>query len=288
MLILHKNNYVVTNTVGFFGDIVDNILTSPLFYGIALIPYLLFLLIKSIIRNYQQHKIKGVLKGIFFKIVIPVLVIFTGNKALQNYRLSEVLHYTWATDIENNLAKVNNYYSIDNKQRGIHVFNITRNLEDIEQLKTNNFEWITITPFIDQEHYKKPTLRLISDDNYIKRLKRYKAIKAACDTFGMKIMLKPHIWLSKMEDGKWRSDIEMETENDWNLWFENYSQIMLKYAEIAQELQLEQFCIGTELETTVYKKPEKWNVLIQQIKSIYKGKLTYAANWYNEYEAVPF
>ncbi|MBC8753800.1 hypothetical protein H2O64_03910 [Kordia sp. YSTF-M3] len=231
---------------------------------------------------------KGLLIGVFLKIMVPVAVIFIGNKALQNYRLSEEVNYTWNTSIENNLAKINNYYTLDKKQRGIHVFNIGGNLEDIELLKTNNFEWITITPFIDQDEYNKPILRLISDENYTRRLKYYKKIKTACDTFGIKIMLKPHIWLSEMEDGKWRSDIEMETENDWNMWFKNYSQIILKYAELAQELKLEQFCIGTELETTVYKKPEQWNVLIQQIKKVYTGKLTYAANWYNEYEAVPF
>jgi hypothetical protein len=288
LLILYKNEYTVDSTVLFFGDIADNILTSPLFYTIAMSPYLLFLLLKSIVHDYKQDKIRGLLKGFFFKVAIPVMTLLIGNRALQNYRQSETLNYTWDTAIENNFTKVNNYYSIDNKQRGIHVFNISRNLEDIEQLKTNNFEWITITPFIDQGNYNKPTLTLISDDDYNNRLKRYKTIKEECDKFGIKIMLKPHIWLSRIEDNKWRSDIEMENEHDWNTWFENYSQVILKYTELAEELQLEQLCIGTELETTVYKKPEYWNALIMRIKSIYSGKLTYAANWHNEYEVVPF
>jgi biotin synthase-like enzyme len=58
----------------------------------------------------------------------------------------------------------------------------------------------------------------------------------------------------------------METEQDWNSWFENYSQTILKYAELAEELQIEQFCIGTELEATVYEKPDKWTALIKSIK----------------------
>jgi len=271
-----------------FQDFVINILTKPLFHLIVAIPYLIFILTKSIIYDYKRNKIKGLLKGSFFKIAIPITALVIGNSILQNYRLSEVLDYTWDTSVENNFAKVNNYYSIDNKQRGIHVFNISRNIEDLEQLKTNNFEWITITPFIDQDNYNKPSLKLISDDNYNKKLKQYKIIKEECDKFGIKIMLKPHIWLTKRENSKWRSDIKMETEQDWNIWFKNYNQTIMKYAELAEELQLEQFCIGTELETTVYEKPDQWKALIQRVKAIYKGKLTYAANWDNEYKTVPF
>ncbi len=288
LLILFKNKYAVATTVLFFKDFVGNLFTSPSFYVITTIPYFLFLFIKNIIYDYKRNKIKGLLKSVFFKIAIPVMILFIGNKALQNYRLSEVLNYTWDTTIENNSTKVNNYYSIDNKQRGIHVFNISKDLEDIELLKTNNFEWITLTPFINQGDYNKPTLRLISDDSYENMLKHYKVIKEECDSYGIKIMLKPHIWLSKIENGKWRSDIEMETEQDWNTWFENYNQTIIKYAELAEQLQMEQFCIGTELETTVYEKPDQWKALIQKVRAIYKGKLTYAANWDNEYKKVPF
>jgi hypothetical protein len=288
LLILHKNDYKVDPTTLFFKDFTSTVFTSITFYVVAMIPYLFFLLIKSIFYEYKQNKIKGLLKGVFFKIVIPFMVLFIGNKALQNYRLSEVLSYTWDTTVENDSTKIKNYYSIDSKQRGIHVFNISENLEDIELLKTNNFEWITLTPFIDQGIYNKPTLRLISNDNYISRLKHLKTIKEECDKFGIKIMLKPHIWLSNMDNGKWRSDIKMNTEHDWNIWFENYTHVIVKYAELAQELSLEQFCIGTELETTVYEKPKLWKALIKKIKSIYTGKLTYAANWNKEFEEVPF
>ncbi|WP_109300014.1 hypothetical protein [Aquimarina sp. AU474] len=287
-LILHKSGYSIDATTKVFQDFVFNMLTKPLFHLIAIIPYLIFLLIKSIIHDYKRNKIKGVLKGSFFKIALPITLLLTGNLILQSYRSSEVLEYTWDAAVENNFAKVNNYDYIDNKQRGIHVFNISKNIEDIEQLKTNNFEWITLTPFINQGDYNKPSLGLISDSGYNNILKRYKSIKEECDKFGIKIMLKPHIWLTKLEDGKWRSDIEMETEQDWDTWFKNYNQIILNYAKIAEELQLEQFCIGTELETTVYKKPNQWKALIQKVKTIYKGKLTYAANWNNEYKEVPF
>ena len=287
-IILHKNSYSVDITAVFFQDVVVTMLSNVLFYIIAIIPYLTFLLIKSIVSDYKRNRIKGLLKGSLLKVVIIVSALFIGNSLLQSYRLSEELNYTWDSSVENNSIRINNYYSIDKKQRGIHVFNISGNTEDLEQLKTNNFEWITLTPFIDQGDYNKPSLRLISDDSYTNLLKHYTTIKEECDKYGMKIMLKPHIWLQKTENGKWRSDIKMETEQDWNTWFENYNQTILKYAKLAEDLQIEQFCIGTELETTVYEKPDQWTALIKQVKANYKGKLTYAANWDNEYKEVPF
>lgn len=287
-IILQKNNYSVDTTAVFFQDFVATMLTSVIFYAIVTIPYIIFLLIKSIVSDYKRNRIKGLLKGTLLKVAIVTVALFFGNSLLQGYRLSEVFDYTWDSTVENDSNRVKNYYSIDKKQRGIHVFNISGNTEDLEKLKTNNFEWITLTPFMDQIHYDKPSLRLISNESYNTTLKHYKAVKEECDKYGIKIMLKPHIWLQKRENGKWRSDIKMETEQDWNTWFESYNQNMLKYAELAEELQLEQFCIGTELETTVYEKPDKWKALIKKVKATYKGKLTYAANWDGEYKEVPF
>ena len=287
-IILQKNNYAVNTAAMLLQDFVMTMLSSTLFYIIVTIPYLIFLLIKSIVTDYKRNRIKGLLKGTLLKVAILTVALFVGNSLLQSYRLSEVLDYTRDTSVENNSTKVNNYYSIDKKQRGIHVFNLSENTEDLEQLKTHNFEWITLTPFINQSRYNEPSLRLISDDSYDNLLKHYKTIKERCDKYGIKIMLKPHIWLQKRENGKWRSDIKMESEQDWNIWFENYNHTILKYAGLAEELQLEQFCIGTELETTVYEKPNQWKALIQKVKATYRGKLTYAANWDNEYKEVPF
>jgi len=287
-LILHKNDYSVYTAAVFFQDVVVTMLSSVLFYIIVIIPYLTFLLIKSIVSDYKRNRIKGLLKGSLLKVVIVVSALFIGNSVLQSYRLSEVLDYNWDYSVENNSACVNDYYRIDKKQRGIHVFNINGNTEDLEQLKTNNFEWVTLAPFINQDSYNKPSLRLVSDDSYNSILIYYKAIKEKCDKYGIKIMLKPHIWLQSRENGKWRSDIKMESEEDWNTWFENYNETILKYAELAEKLQLEQFCIGTELETTVYEKPDQWKALIKRVRATYKGKLTYAANWDKEYKEVHF
>lgn len=90
---------------------------------------------------------------------------------------------------------------------------------------------------------------------------------------GIKVFLKPHV---DPLDGTWRGDIQ---PTDVNAWFNSYRTFILHYAQIAAQTGVEQFCVGTELVTM--SRPtytERWRSLIAEIRSIYKGPLTYAAN----------
>ena len=69
---------------------------------------------------------------------------------------------------------------------------------------------------------------------------------------------------------------------------EGYRSFILLYAEMAEQAEVEMFCIGTELTRLSKNKPEFWRSLIKDVKAVYKGKLTYAGNWYKEYESISF
>ena len=47
------------------------------------------------------------------------------------------------------------------------------------------------------------------------------------------------------------------------------------------------FCITTELDKFALARPAFWKQLITDVRTIYKGKLTYAANW-DRYDKLPF
>lgn len=100
----------------------------------------------------------------------------------------------------------------------------------------------------------------------------------------IKIMVKPQIWVRR---GEFTGLIEMADETNWKLLEASYSSFILEYAELAQEINAEILCIGTELEKFVKNRPVYWSDLIAKIKTIYKGKLTYAANW-DEFKRTPF
>lgn len=99
----------------------------------------------------------------------------------------------------------------------------------------------------------------------------------------MKVMLKPQLYTWRGFTGH----IKMNTEEDWLKLEESYSDFILTYAHLAEETQVQMLCIGTELEGFIVERPQYWEALIKRIRKVYKGKLTYAANW-DEYPRVPF
>lgn len=101
---------------------------------------------------------------------------------------------------------------------------------------------------------------------------------------GLKIMLKPQIWIWR---GEFTGDLKMSSEEDWKTLETSYENFILTYARLAHETRTDIFCIGTELEEFIKARPQFWNTLVGKIRKVYKGKLTYAANW-DEYKRTPF
>jgi hypothetical protein len=100
----------------------------------------------------------------------------------------------------------------------------------------------------------------------------------------VQIMVKPQIWVWR---GEFTGNIKMDSEENWKILEDSYRDFILTYAKVAESLNAEILCIGTELEQFVMNRSAYWQKLIQDIRSIYKGKLTYAANW-DEFKRVPF
>lgn len=98
------------------------------------------------------------------------------------------------------------------------------------------------------------------------------------------VMLKPQIWIWR---GEFTGTLKMKSEEDWLKLEDSYERFILSYAQLAQETNTELFCIGTELEQFVKHRPEYWNNLVEKIRNVYFGKLTYAANW-DEYPRTTF
>jgi len=102
----------------------------------------------------------------------------------------------------------------------------------------------------------------------------------------VKVCLKPMV---NCKDGTWRARIafptigEGEADTYWNMWFKSYSDFMLYYAELGEELGCEMLCIGCEMCGTEAKE-ELWRGLIADIRRIYSGKLIYNTNHGHEGE----
>jgi hypothetical protein len=97
---------------------------------------------------------------------------------------------------------------------------------------------------------------------------------------GMVVMLKPHVWLS----GGWPGQIEMTSESDWAEFFDHYYRWIRHYALMAEMYDVEILCVGVELSRTSVSQAHRWRELIRRLRTVYRGALTYAANWGEEFE----
>lgn len=100
---------------------------------------------------------------------------------------------------------------------------------------------------------------------------------------GLKTMLKPHVWMQ----GGSHLDLEFTTETDWQSFERDYAQYVLHFARLADSLNVDLYCITTELDRFAIARPAFWRQLIGQVRQVYRGKLTYAANW-DRYDRIPF
>jgi hypothetical protein len=76
-------------------------------------------------------------------------------------------------------------------------------------------------------------------------------------------------------DNHWRGSIEPE---DIESWFQSYSEIILKYSQLAAEEEADIMCIGAEF-NSLEAETDQWLKLIEEVRSLYSGQLTYSANW---------
>ena len=100
---------------------------------------------------------------------------------------------------------------------------------------------------------------------------------------GLKVMLKPQVWLH----GKWIGDLEFDSEEKWEKWESDYRNYIMHFAQLAEKHDVEMYCIGTELKKALIHRPSFWRQLIKDTRKLYSGKLTYCANW-DDFQDVEF
>ena len=85
--------------------------------------------------------------------------------------------------------------------------------------------------------------------------------------------------------GKWRGAVM--PGGDLNpdsvaLWFESYAEILSEYAELAENLNVEVLMAGTEMASLDQDQPkynDGWNLVIERVREVFSGQVTYGVNW---------
>ncbi len=185
-------------------------------------------------------------------------------------------------------------------------------LEMLESIKISNANWIALVP---EATLDRTTLMLLPDEQnhwWSETIEaNIQAIQLAKQA-DLKVFLKPHVVLSKIEKinpskavftnnnsvaqksikdktrgVEWRGDLSLKKETDWRIVERSYEKYILQLAEVAEAQKVDLFAVGTELKKFSTQRPAFWRQLIQKVRKIYKGPITYAANW-DEYHKISF
>jgi hypothetical protein len=115
----------------------------------------------------------------------------------------------------------------------------------------------------------EPTDQSASDESL-------RATVRAAKGLGLRVVLKPHV---NCKDGRPTALIK---PGDERLWFQTYRAFVLHYAALAAEEKVDLLVVGTELfSMTGPSHRREWEELIHDVRAVYPGRLTYAANWYD-------
>lgn len=92
----------------------------------------------------------------------------------------------------------------------------------------------------------------------------------------MRVLLRPLLDEASLHTaGKWRGQI---APSSTGAWFASYTSLLMGYAQLAQAESVEIIDIGTELDS-LQSSTEHWLNLIASLHGVYRGQLTYSANW---------
>ena len=167
---------------------------------------------------------------------------------------------------------------------GVNGYGTKTSAATLRELRELGVEWVSLTPFGLMRTLDEAQVHSIggyrageTDERMHREIRQAKAL-------GLKVMLKPHIWVVR---GQWRGEIELPDDAAWKRWFDSYERWILHYADMAEREGVEIFVIGVELRSTEHRQEKRWRQLVSAVRMHFHGALTYSANW-DDVAAVPW
>ena len=137
--------------------------------------------------------------------------------------------------------------------------------------------WVAITPFGRVADLAGRGVDPSFEQPFAKNREDVRRGIAMAHERGLSVMLVPHLWV---ESGEWRAKIDPPTDAAWDAWARSYGAFVRGWAEVAESAHVELFSAGVELRSWVTTaRAPSFAALIRELRGIYKGPITYSANW---------
>ena len=150
---------------------------------------------------------------------------------------------------------------------------------ELERMTATGASAVALVPYAFTRAPSEPTIRfrtLETDARLVRSARQAREL-------GLKTVLKPHLWAGSVFHGA----IEFERKERFDIWFDAYRRWMLHFARLAEVHRFDALVIGNEL-AGLTGHERAWRSLIEQVRRVYQGPLTYAAHWERELEHISF
>lgn len=133
--------------------------------------------------------------------------------------------------------------------------------QSLQALRDTGADWVSLNAFVT--YYDDPQKSLEATIHAIQEAHR----------LGLNVLLRPNFEETDLQS--YHDDIGY-SEEQWQAWADRHTELLLPYAQIAQEYEVEIFAVGYEMRAT---EPEEahWRAIIQKVRNIYSGPLTYSS-----------
>jgi hypothetical protein len=202
--------------------------------------------------------------GVFAAALVPHEELVPSQREVWSSRLGGAIRGVTVGPIENALHSLNGYGTAASAATMVQVTELGGN-------------WVSITPFGRIWDLHPSGIDLTFEAPFSENRRAVTRAIEQAHAQGLRVLLVPHLWV---EAGGWRGEIEFQTQAEWDRWAEVYRSFVLVWADVARDAEVELFSVGVELRSWVTtKQVQSFFPIIEAVRKVYPGALTYGANW---------
>jgi hypothetical protein len=158
--------------------------------------------------------------------------------------------------------------------RGYGTEAYVRSLREARRLGAT---WVSLTPFSRVWNLAPTGISLTFEEPFAQNRKAVARAIEQAHREGLRVLLVPHIWV---ETGGWRGELDPGDALAWQRFAEAYTVFIEAWAKIARDSRADMFSVGVELRSWVTTPhAPSFDAVIDRVRSVYPGLLTYAGNW---------
>lgn len=146
----------------------------------------------------------------------------------------------------------------------------------LDYLGRRGVNWISITPFGRIWSLTSTEIRMDFEAPYGDNRAAVAEMVRQAHARGIRVLVIPHLWV---ETEGWRGEIDPGSPAGWAAYHESYRRFVTAWARDAAEAGADAFSIGVECKSWSGRFGGVWRALIDEVRAVFPGLLTYSANW---------